>query len=444
MKKLISFFMFLVFFTGMVSSAVSAAVPEPPVVSSQSVMMLNARTGEKIYSKKSDTRIKTDTILPILISLAVKERKGLDEFVLVSESPEETQNSSSSNTMKLYSGEKMKIRDLITIVLLSGDDDAVISLASAVSGSEEEFAAILQEKASQLKMTDTKIKGILKSSSSEDYTTVSDIALAMMELSRNEDLLKIAGETSVNFTPTNIAPEVRTLDNTNLQIYTQTQEYYEKAVAGIVSPEETGGSYVSVAADKDQMFIVALSDTENPRDVYKNSKVLFDYGFNNFITKKLIPAGTKLQEWPLRDGTMLDLVTARDFYFTVERGNAALLDMSHSINFKPREISGDVFTRGEEMGLAEVIVDSHPVGEIPLLSARDVELKPQTEAQNTDEYVSVRTWITRLLLTAALGAILIMIIRVWNKMRRSKVKQARLKKRRSEYIERKKTDEEDL
>lgn len=443
MKKFISFFMLLLLLSYPVK--VFADIPAAPIVDSESVIMINGHTGEKILAKKSDNKINTDSLIPLLTTLVALDHKNPDEYIIVTDTIEDSKKVTSSNSMKLYSGEKFLVRDLIALILLSSDDNAINSLAMGISGSTEEFSRLCNEKAMDLKMANTKITAVLRKNSGNDYTTVNDLTLAMREFSKNPELMKILATKSLTFNPTNISPQVRTLDNSNLSLYTQAEDYYEKSKGGIISESLNGknNSYISLAEDGDSRFIIALSQSKKVNDSYKNSKVLFDWAFNNFITKKIINKGTKLQEWPLKNGEILDLVASEDFYQTVKATDAPLLDGEHTISYKPIETEGNKFYKGQLMGVAEIIVNNNSIGEIPLLSSRDIEIIPPDENLAPSEFDFIKLWLIRIGLTLLLLTLIILIIRTYNKMKRSKVKQARIKKRRKEYLEDKRKEKKE-
>lgn len=435
MKRFVSFLLLLLLVIKPIT--VLADIPAAPIIDSESVIMVNGRTGEKIYAKKSENKINTDSLIPLIASIIALENKSPDEYIIVEDLNPEINGVISSNTMKLYTGEKFLVKDLLALILLSGDENALNSLAISISGTPEAFASLCNRKAMDLKMNNTKITGISLATSVNDFTTVADMAVVMKEFSKNPVLMNILGTKTLNFNPSNIAPEVRTLDNENLQIYSQSEDFYEKSKGGIIAETKNSknNSYVSVAEDGEQRFIIALAQSKKLNDSYKNSKALFEWGFNNFVTKKIILKGTTLQEWPLKNGEILDLVAGEDFYQTVKKTNIGVLDAQHSINYKPLETTADSFYKGQIMGVAEIIVNENTIGEVPLLSSKDVVITPKDPLNEPTELDFIRMWMIRIGLAVLFLFLLILIIRTYNKIKRSKVKQARIKKRRKEYLE---------
>ena len=123
-------------------SATASAFRLPGInkkITSKSVMIMDAETGETIYAKSADEpRQPASTIKVLTGMIALKSLKD-DELVGVSRHAQRMPRS------KIYLDTKKKYKadDLINAVLLASANDASVALAEKIAGSEKDFAAMM-------------------------------------------------------------------------------------------------------------------------------------------------------------------------------------------------------------------------------------------------------------------------------------------------------------
>ena len=87
--------------------------------------------------------------------------------------------------MFVVPGDKVSIEDLLRGVIIVSGVDASIVLAEGISGTEEQFAILMNEKAKQINMVNTNFSNSSGTYSLDNYSTVRDIALLSSYLINN-------------------------------------------------------------------------------------------------------------------------------------------------------------------------------------------------------------------------------------------------------------------
>ncbi|PKK40271.1 hypothetical protein ABB02_00482 [Clostridiaceae bacterium JG1575] len=420
-----------------------AAIPSAPIVNAKSVVVMDAHSGQILYSKRPEDPLTTQSLLPMLTAMTVTKTHSLQEFLLVDESAGQgrTKIKGPQGGAGLKSGERLKISQILSALLLAQSPDALRALSSLYP-SETAFLEALQGTINSLNLSQTKITELFPEKNSPDRTTASDMAKVMQAFTQWPDLLTLANQSSYTFVPNNMVPEPRVIQNTNLQVVPRSEAAYQKARAGFFSEnlfEDPGNNlFIALASAKDSEFIVALGHSSNGKEAFSNSKALFDWAFNNYRSEKLIRKGEILSELPLPSKEVLTLESGEDFYFldNAKEGEKT----NFSLSFKPKEWTGKSITRHQNMGSADILVRDKVVGSVPLLASKDLTL-PQENTASTEPTRPSLPLV--LLFFFGVLILLVLLIRTYNLYRRSLRKGRTLKRQRQRLDLSKKTPEDD-
>ena len=103
--------------------------------------VLDGRTGAVLFEKNADERMPPASMSKLMTAYMIFDQlKGgkleLDEEILVSERAWKMGGSQ----MFVEVGERVKVEDLIRGIIIQSGNDACVTMAEAIAGSEEEFA----------------------------------------------------------------------------------------------------------------------------------------------------------------------------------------------------------------------------------------------------------------------------------------------------------------
>ena len=108
-------------------------------ITSKSVIILDAETGETIFAKAPDNPRQPASTIKVLTGMIAIKRLKNNEKVKVSRHAEKMPRSK----VYLSTRKKYKANDLINAVLLASANDASVALAEKIAGSEADFAKLM-------------------------------------------------------------------------------------------------------------------------------------------------------------------------------------------------------------------------------------------------------------------------------------------------------------
>ncbi len=141
-------------------------------LSARSAIIIDAKTGQEIYSHNPDTPRQPASTIKVLTGLIAIDYLKNNSLVPVSNW------AASMPRSKIYirKGSSYYATDLINAVLLASANDASVALAEKIAGSESGFARMMTQKASELGATKTICKTASGLTAKGQQTTARDLA----------------------------------------------------------------------------------------------------------------------------------------------------------------------------------------------------------------------------------------------------------------------------
>ena len=157
----------------------------------RSAILMEASTGEVLYEMNADEALPPASVTKVMTLLLVMEaiedgRLSLEDTVTASEHA----CSRGGSQIYLEPGEQMSVEDLLKSVVIASANDAALALAEHIAGSEESFVAMMNKRAAELGMTNTRFENTngLDDTVTEHVTSARDIAIMSRELIKHEKI----------------------------------------------------------------------------------------------------------------------------------------------------------------------------------------------------------------------------------------------------------------
>ena len=141
-------------------------------LSASGVVILDAKSGQRLYARQAEVRRPMASLTKLMTALVITENHDLDEIVTIPS----WANSVEGNVAYLPPGERFRLGDLVSAVLISSANDAARILAIFHAGSEAEFAALMNERAAALGLESTSFSNATGLDHPNQYSTPRDIA----------------------------------------------------------------------------------------------------------------------------------------------------------------------------------------------------------------------------------------------------------------------------
>ncbi|HYH05360.1 MAG TPA: serine hydrolase, partial [Bacillota bacterium] len=139
----------------------------------QSAVLMDFTTGQVLFEKSSDLPSPPASTTKILTALVALEQGDLQQKITTSATASRTEGSS----IYLSEGETHTLEELLYGILLSSGNDASITVAEGLAGSEEKFAEWMNQKAIAIGAKSSSFKNCNGLPKEGHYTTAYDLAL---------------------------------------------------------------------------------------------------------------------------------------------------------------------------------------------------------------------------------------------------------------------------
>ncbi|MFB3099904.1 MAG: D-alanyl-D-alanine carboxypeptidase family protein, partial [Gammaproteobacteria bacterium] len=184
-KKILVLLIGQLLFSCIVYAGVTA-IPAPPGIRSNAYILQDFDSGKILASKNIDQKISPASLtkmMTVYVVSAELAEGGIsqDDEVLISEKAWKTPGS----RMFIEVNKKVLLGDLLQGVIIQSGNDASVALAEYVSGSEEVFADLMNQYASELGMTNSHFINSTGLPDEQHYTTAKDMAILAAALIRD-------------------------------------------------------------------------------------------------------------------------------------------------------------------------------------------------------------------------------------------------------------------
>jgi D-alanyl-D-alanine carboxypeptidase (penicillin-binding protein 5/6) len=256
----------------------------------------------------------------------------------------------------------VKVEDLLRGVIVQSGNDACIVLAEAISGSEEQFAELLNERGRALGLTNSTFRNSTGWPHPQHRMSCRDLALLAARLIRDfPDYYRYYSERSFRFN--NITQE-----NRNPLLYRNI------GADGLKTghTEESGFGLTASAVQDGRRVILVVNGLPSARARAEEAERLMRWAFSEFENVRLFGATETVEEVPVHLGARatVPLIAGRDLVVTVPRQwrRSAQIAVRYVAPVKAPVL------RGTELGRLEMSGQGVPSMSIPLYAGMDVPM----------------------------------------------------------------------
>lgn len=361
-SRVILFLAKIVLLFPVVFSSTAAILPAPPKVNAESYLVMDYESGYVIAGEKFTERVEPASLTKMMTTYVVAEELasgniGLEDEVVISEKAWRMKGS----RMFIEVDTRVTVGDLLKGVIIQSGNDASVALAEYISGTEEVFAAMMNEYARELGMKNTNFTNSTGWPHENHYTTAEDMAVLANALIRDHpDIYSM--HSVKEFTYNGIKQHNRN----NLL-------WRDDSVDGIKTGHTENAGYCLVAsARRDDMRLISVvmgSDDENAR--IRATQSLLNFAFRFYETHELYEPGQSVTTGRVWKGASdtLTLGVNEALWITIPRGSYDNLDIKTKIE---NTITAPV-RKGSVHGNLTVSLDGRKLAERPLVSLEAID-----------------------------------------------------------------------
>lgn len=253
--------------------------PTGPQVSAQAAILMDANTGVILYSKNIHERLYPASTTKIMTVLLAMENGNLDDMVEFSHDAVFSVPRDGSN-MGMDEGESITLEECLYGIMVASANEAANAAGEYVSGSIEDFVALMNKRAEEIGCKDTHFANTNGLHDSQHYTSVYDLAMISSYFFRNEMLCKISNTPRYHFEATPTQPDDFYINNKHKLVSGEIP--YDGILGGKTGYTDDSRQTLVTCAEQNGMRLICVVFKEESPDQFTDTVELFDYGFQNF------------------------------------------------------------------------------------------------------------------------------------------------------------------
>ena len=285
-KKLLVILMFFSLF-----NVVYASDNLKEKIGSSDVILYNLNDDNILYEENSSRKVQVASLTKIMTAIVtIENNKDLSQEVEITSEVFKGIEEYSKAGFKL--NDKPTYEELLYGVLLSSGADAVNAIVVNMGGNEK-FVSLMNEKAKELNLTNTKFDNAIGMDSENNYSTAKDLAELLKYSLQNEEFKKIFTTRTYN------------IDRLNLKLSSTLIKYASSGIdisyiKGAKSGFTDGAGYcLASIAEIDDVEYLLVTLGANPKgsksQAVKDAITIYDYFSENYDYLKVISKGETLK-----------------------------------------------------------------------------------------------------------------------------------------------------
>jgi len=327
-------------------------------------------SGEILFEREADDKIYPASMTKIMTAIVAfdllkKGETSLDEKITISEKAWRMSQSGYSS-MFIMLNDQVSVEDLLKGIIIVSGNDSCVALAEGLSGSEEDFVILMNEKASEIGMENTNFNNSSGINDVDNYSTVRDIVKMSRYLIANySEYYHYFKETTFTWDRTGGDPI--TQGNRNPLLYKNIGA--DGIKTGYLAVEQY--SLAASVKSGERRILSVGSGFKNKNSRSRGSIKILNWGLRKFDTvsvtnKDVIFAN--LDVW-LGKKDKVDVSPTENFYITIPKRKKNIIKAI-------LEYDGPLTTpinKGDKLGILKVYLSDELIKEIDIVAAESVK-----------------------------------------------------------------------
>ncbi len=276
----------------------ASALGVPPAIDAAAWIVVDPATGETLAARAPDRELPMASTTKIMTALVVLETAGLDDRHTVPPVAARVGESSGA----LQEGETLSVRELLTALMVASGNDAAITLAQGVGGSQAGFVALMNRRARELGLTHTRFANPHGLDAPGHHSSVRDLVRLGREAMRDPLFRELAASRRASIPgPGGVGVREYASENLLLDI--------DPEADGIKTGSTDGAGYALVAHTRRralgvQLYAAVIGSPSSDRRALDAARLL-RYGFAQYARATLVPGDAVIGRAPVdgRPGT---------------------------------------------------------------------------------------------------------------------------------------------
>lgn len=350
-------------------------------ITAKSAILMERSTGTVLFEHDADKQMPPASITKVMTLLLVFEAMDAGKFTMETEiAASEHACSMGGSQIWLEPGETFTVNELLKAAAISSANDACVVLSEAVSGSEEAFVELMNNRAAELGMKNTVFKNCTGLDAEGHLSTARDIAVMSAELLKHPEIKNYS-----TVWMDSLRDGKTELTNTNRLV-----RFYKGCTGLKTGSTDEAGCCLSASAERDGMELISVTlGSPNTDERFAAGRKLLDYGFANFALVKMMLPEEYLAPITVSHGTAetVQPICEEPAAFLLKKGQADAVEQSV---YLPEKLEAPV-KAGDVIGRVTVTLSGGEIGGYDIVAAEDVPRIGLFEALKKLLWEAIRT-----------------------------------------------------
>ena len=344
-----------------------AQIP-PPAIAARSWILFDATSQQVLAAQDPDMRVEPASLTKVMTAYLVFEalKQGsikLTDTLTISERAYRTEGS----RMFIEPNTPVSIDELLHGMIIQSGNDATVALAERVGGTEEQFAARMNQKAQAFGMKNSQFRNAAGLPDPNHYATARDLSILANRLIADfPEYLPLYSQREYTYN------KIRQPNRNRLL-------WLDPSVDGLKTGHTDAAGYCLISTARRDLaaplkgqrrIIAVVLGTASDAVRAQESQKLLNHAFQNFDVVRLFEARAALQTIPVYKGQSSALAAGvdHDLFVSVPRGMGDKL----KVNVQRSERLVAPIRAGQAVGNVQVLLDGKPYLDLPLAALADV------------------------------------------------------------------------
>ena len=252
---------------------------------SENAILYNTKENKVMYEKNSKEKVSIASLTKITTGIvAIENIKNLDEKIVLTSKDFEGLAEANAAVAGFRIGQEVTYRDLLYGLLLPSGADAAQALERNITGSNEKFIELMNNKAKELKLENTHYSNPTGLDDPNHYSTVNDVLTVFKYALKNEEFKKIVASTKYTISDGSL-----TFRSTLAKAKDMGMDYLKGGKTGTTG--DAGLCLATLANYDNTDFLLVTARAEYSRSVPKNfldHKEIYEYIRDNYDYMEVI------------------------------------------------------------------------------------------------------------------------------------------------------------
>jgi D-alanyl-D-alanine carboxypeptidase (penicillin-binding protein 5/6) len=348
----------------------------PPVISAPASILIDAASGEVLFEKNADARRAIASTTKIMTALLFVEHTKPDDIVTCTD-PTVTKIEESS--LHIQPGEKFTAENLLYGFLLRSGNDAAVVIAEHVAGSVPAFAAMMNQRATELGCTNTNFVNPNGLTAEGHYSSARDLALIAREAMKNPRFAE-----AVRLPVRTIQ---RSMNKGDVHIVSRMKKRFHEKFPGADgiktgNTQAAGFCFVGSATREGHRLISVVLGAHGGSSI-NDSVAIQGWGFRRFGQMTVTRQGAIVGNAVVAGGILptVPVVAAQDLTAVVDRTAPSAVPLTTAFVPVNRSVTAPVI-QGTLLGKLVARRGGAILSEVPAIAAQDVRVAPMQAAMH--------------------------------------------------------------